>query len=114
MNFKKCIGKGVKLLFGLRYILIIMMLFYLFVQLAYINSKTACSRFVEYSSVRGGSTVILEFIVGNEKYIRSTGVSTFKRDKLSSMESCDCIELEYSVYFPSITSRVIDKRFIKE
>jgi len=103
-----------KVIYGFRLLILFFIFGYTFFYFSYRNTLKTCAKFKEYSEMRGGATVIFEFNVGKEKYIRSTGKSFFKRDKLDYMENCDCIELEYSVYFPSLTSRIIDKRFIKE
>lgn len=102
-----------KVIYGFRVVIIFFIFGYTFFYFAYKNAVTTCAKFKEYSSIRGGGVVLFEFEIRNKKYTSTMGIGFFKRDKLSSMEYCDCIELEYNSYFPSIASRVIDKRFIK-
>lgn len=85
--------------------------------LVYRNSKIICGKIsgVTESGGRGGSDIAFHFKMNNIKYERFMDVGLFKKDvSIDSMINMECVEIKYSEYFPSATSRIVDKRVIKE
>lgn len=95
-------------------IFILFGLFQLSLQLIYIKSNTTCIKFSKTGGTR--STISYHYLYEVESKLYNSHISEFYIKKnirnLDSLKKFDCVEIEYSVWFPSF-SRVIDKRILK-
>ena len=80
--------------------------------LFFINSKTTCAHFARISGVRTTDYYHYSYMVDGNQFEYSVSEFNLKLRDLDSLKKIECVEIEYSVYFPSF-SRVVDKRILK-
>ena len=99
-----------------RFLILFIVIGFLINFLVYRNSKIICGKISGVSKgMRGGSDIDFNFKINNIIYERFMDVGLIRKDiSIDSMINMECVEIEYSEYFPTATSRIVDKRVIKE
>jgi len=85
---------------------------FLFSKLIFINAKTTCASFTSLSGVRTTDYYDYSYIADGTQFDGSLSEFNLSLRDLDSLKKIECVQIEYSVYFPSF-SRVIDKRILK-
>lgn len=80
--------------------------------LLYVNSGTTCGNYYSEGKNRGSTLFVYHYKVNGVDYRTSTDLITMKIQSLEELKKIKCVEVEYSVWFPSV-SRVVDERIIK-
>ena len=81
--------------------------------LLYIKSEFTCGKFTSEFSVHGSSYYEYTYKVGKTKYEDKIAITEL-RGSLEELKKDSCVMIEYSVYAPSLASRVVDKRILKK
>jgi len=97
---------------GLLIIAVLFGLMQLFLQLIYINAKTTCANFTKLGGTRSVDSYHYIYRMSNITYENHISEGFLKLRDLDSLKKIECVQIEYSIYFPSY-SRVIDKRILK-
>ena len=99
-----------------KYYVLILSCIYSLIVFLWSNTAVVCGSILDKdSATRGGYDYTYSYKVKNIEYLSGHSVSLFKEGiGLDSLQKYDCIEIEYSIYFPSSISRVVDKRVIKD
>lgn len=88
------------------------MLVFMVKWLIYIDSKTTCGNYYSEGKNRGAEGFVYHYSVDGVDYKAATAAMSMKIQSLEELKKIKCIEVEYSVWFPSV-SRVVDERIIK-
>lgn len=85
---------------------------YLFFAIVFIKRQPTCAMFYDEYKMRGTRYVEYIYKINSKKYAHAVSVDQLKVKNLDDLKQYDCVEIEYSMWFPSI-SRISDKRIIK-
>lgn len=91
------------LILHLSIIIGILSIVYFSVQLCFINTEDACAKVKYESSIKGRRVMVYFYKYKGEIYKGNFGIASEKCLKLECYKDVDCLEIEVSTIFPSMS-----------